>query len=74
MSYGVGLRRGTDLVLPWLWCRLAAVSLIRPLAREAPYAVGAALKRQKTKKILQETVDRTHEVILVSPLKIASII
>ena len=30
--------------LLWLWCRPAAVALIRPLAREPPYAVGAALK------------------------------
>ena len=28
----------------WLWCRPAAVSLIGPLARELPYATGAALK------------------------------
>ena len=27
--------------------RLAAVALIRPLARELPYAAGAALKRRK---------------------------
>jgi len=27
----------------------AAVALIRPLAWESPYAVGVALKRQKTK-------------------------
>ena len=46
----------------WLWYRLAAVALIRPLAWEPPYAVRAAqeiattatttttTKRQKTKK------------------------
>ena len=39
-----------DLVLLWLWHRLAAAVLIRPLAWEPPYAVGAALKRQKKKK------------------------
>ena len=33
-----------------LWCRLAAVAPIRPLAWEPPYAMGAALRRQKTKK------------------------
>ena len=53
MSCGVGRRHGLDLALLWLWCRLAAVALIRPLAYmeawEPPYAVGAALKRQKTK-------------------------
>jgi len=39
-----------DLVLLWLWCRLAAAAPIKPLAWEPPYAAGAALKRQKTKK------------------------
>ena len=40
----------TDAVwtaLLWLWHRLAVVALIRLLAREIPYAVGAALTRQK---------------------------
>ena len=47
MSCGVGHRRGLDLALLWLWCRLAATALIGPLAWEPPYAVGAALKRHK---------------------------
>ena len=52
MSCGVGPRCGSDLTLPWLWlwCRLAAVPPIRPLAWEPLYAAGAALKTQKTKK------------------------
>jgi len=50
MNCGVGHRRGSDLALLWLWCRLAAAALIRPLAWEFPYAVGAALKRHKKKK------------------------
>ena len=45
MSCGVGHRHGSDLVLLWLWHRLAAVALIRPLAWELPCAVGTALKR-----------------------------
>ena len=49
MSCGVGHRRGSDLALLWLWRRLAAMASIGPLAWEPPYAVGAALKRQKTK-------------------------
>ena len=36
-----------DLVLLWLWCRLAAVALIQPLAWEPPYDAGAALKKIK---------------------------
>ena len=50
MSRGVGLRHMSDPALLWLWCRLAAVALIQHLAWEPPYAVSAALKRQKTKK------------------------
>ena len=42
-------RRGLDLALQWLWGRLAAIALIRPLAWEPPYATGVALKRQKDK-------------------------
>ena len=38
-----------DPELLWLWCRLAPVALICPLAWEPPYATGEALKRQKTK-------------------------
>ena len=49
MNCGVGHRHSSDLVLLWLWHRLAAVALIRPVAWEIPYAVGVALKRQKSK-------------------------
>ena len=37
-------------MLLWLWHRLAAAALIQSLAWELPYAMGAALKRQKTNK------------------------
>ena len=51
MSCGVGRRRGSDPALLWLWRRLAATALIRLLAREPPYAVGAAQEMaKKTKK------------------------
>ena len=49
MNCGVGLRRGSDLKLLQLWHRPAAVALIRPLAWEPPYALGAALKRLWTR-------------------------
>ena len=45
MSCGVGHGRGLDLALLWLWYKLAAIALIRLLAWEPPYAVGAALKK-----------------------------
>ena len=35
-SCGVGHRHGSDPVLPWLWCRLAAAAPIQPLAWELP--------------------------------------
>ena len=50
MSRRVGRRGSSDLVLLWLWCRLAVVALIRPLNWEPPYAVSAALKRTKKKE------------------------
>ena len=31
-----------DPALLWLWCRVAAVTPIRPLAWESPYAAGVA--------------------------------
>ena len=42
MSWGIGLRRGSDLALLWLWRRLVATAPIQPLAWEPPYAAGAA--------------------------------
>ena len=39
-----------DPVLLWLWCRLAAAALIRPLAWEPPYAASVALKRKNKEK------------------------
>ena len=39
-----------DLVLPLLWCKPAAVVLIRPIDWELPYATGDALKRKKKKE------------------------
>ena len=56
VSCGVGCRHGSDPMLLWLWRRLVATALIRPLrplAWEPPYATGADLekaKRQKKKK------------------------
>ena len=47
MSCGGGQRHGSDPLLLWLWCRPAATALIGPLAWEPPYAMGAALERQK---------------------------
>ena len=50
MGCGVGRRRGSDPMLLWLWRKLAATALIRPLAWEPPYAMGVALGKTKKKK------------------------
>jgi len=50
MSCGAGCRRGSDPAFLWLWCRLAAAALIRPLAWEPPYATGAAQEMAKRQK------------------------
>ena len=63
MSCGAGQRHGSDLAWLWLWHRLVATALIRPLAWEPPYAIGVALKRpnknkQQQKPKLVSTVGR----------------
>ena len=40
----------SDPTLLWLWCRPAAAALIPPLAREPPYAAGAAIKKTQKKQ------------------------
>ena len=53
MSCGVDsdrFRHGLDPALLWLWCRLVAVALIRPLDRELPDVAGMALKSKKRKE------------------------
>ena len=50
MICGVGRRCGLDLALLWLWCRPADTDLIRLLAWEPPYAVGAVLEKTKKRK------------------------
>ena len=40
-----------DPALPWLWHRLAAVALVRPLVWEPPYALAVAPKRKKRERV-----------------------
>ena len=61
VSCGVGCRRGWDPALLWLWRRPAATALMRPLAWESPYVVGAALKRQKEKE--KQTLMGNHCIL-----------
>ena len=50
MNCVVDCRQGSDPMLLWLWCWLATVALIQPLAWELSYAVGAALKSKTIRK------------------------
>ena len=54
MSCGIGNRVNLDPMLLWLqlwlWCRLAAVAPIQPLAWEPPYGMGMALRPKKKRK------------------------
>ena len=56
LSCGVGHRRNTDSTLLWLWYRLAAAALIRPLAWEPLYGAGVALKKIKRPKKKKKSV------------------
>ena len=47
MSYGVGHRCGSDVVLLWLWRRPTATAPIGTEAWELSYATGGALKKAK---------------------------
>ena len=53
---------GRDLVLLWLWSRLVAAALIRPLAWEPLYASGAARKGQKTKDKKKKKKERPEHL------------
>ena len=50
MNCGVDCRFGLDPALLWLWCGLAAVAPIQPLAWKLAYATSAALKKQNNTK------------------------
>ena len=50
MNCGVGQRCGSDLVLLWLWCRLAAIAPIQPKAWEPTYAAGVPPSPPQKKK------------------------
>ena len=71
MSCGVGCRYGSDPTLLWLWGRPVATALIKPLAWEFPYAVGAALEKAKRQK-KKVVIGLLNIFELVKPLKFFS--
>ena len=62
MSCGIGLRRGLDPVLPWVWCRPVATAPIRPLAWELSFATLEAKKEGK-KRILEFLLGAVGSVV-----------
>ena len=73
MSCGVSRRCGSDLVLLWLWHRLAATAPIGPLAWEPPYAVGAAqenAKRRPKKKKKKRPFNESQYLALLPYLSV----
>ena len=52
VSCGVGC--ACSLLL-WLWCRLATVALIQPLAWKLQYAMGMAIKKKKKKRAINKS-------------------
>ena len=68
---GVGHRRGSDLVLLWLWCRAAATAPIRPLAKEPPYVAGAALEKAKRQNTYIHTYIHKIKITVFKKKKIS---
>ena len=80
MNCGVGHRCGLDLVLLWLWHRLAATAPIQPLAWEPPYAKGVALTtitfnktNSKQMKVNILSIFRKKQSYILSKLKKAQV-
>ena len=54
-----------------MWCRPVATALTQPLAREPPYATGAALKKTKKKKPKKTTTNlQLHGTIQMNLAKV----
>ena len=56
-------------MLLWLWCRLVAMALIRPLAWEPPGATGAALEKAKRKKRQKTQQNKTCITMMTKRVK-----
>ena len=61
-SCGIDSKCGLDPALLWLWHRSAAAAPVRPLARELPYASGAALKgkKEEEEKVIVLPLSKYH--------------
>ena len=70
MSCGIDCKRGSDLALLWLWCRLVATAPTGHLAWEPPYAMGVALEKAKKKKKRKEKKTQKQEELLIKDIHI----
>ena len=71
MSCGIGLRDSSDLALLWLWYRQPATTLIRRLAWDPPYAMGAApekIHKKKREREKQTGPQTLEDLTLALPL------
>ena len=57
VSCGVGLRHGSDPSMLWLWCRPAAIALIRPLTGNFHMLQVWPLKGKKKKTQSLQTIN-----------------
>ena len=67
MSCCVVCRRSSDPELLWLWHRLAATAVIRPLVWESPYAMGMALEKTKRLKKKKKKNDVNCGLVMYGP-------
>ena len=67
LSCGIDRRQGSDLALLWVWCRLAAIALIRLLPWELPYATGMALKSRKKNYIKAFSSTSPQHTVSLAP-------
>ena len=56
-------------MLLWLLCRPTAAALIQPLARELPYARGAAFKKKKETNFTEIQFNLVHHLHLAQAKK-----
>ena len=70
VSCCVGHRHCLDLVLLWLWHRLAATVPIQPLAWKLQYALGTALKSNKKNKNTFFFKEKMH-IVIISEIKLS---
>ena len=60
MNCGIGCRCGMDPAL--LWHRLAAVTLIQPIAWKLPYAASVAIVERKKERRKEKKEERKEEM------------